>query len=254
MMGMGLWAGLDSPQPSDRIYGVVIAYVTNTKDPEQLGRVKVRFPWLSDEDESDWARVLTPMAGNGTGIYFLPSVGDEVLVAFEQGMVEFPYILGGLWSRTDKPPETNSDGKNNLQLIHSRSGHIITLDDTKGSEKITIQDKSKNNKIVIDTANNSMTLTSEQDLTLEAKGTISLKSSSGDIKINGNNLNFEAQQNCKMESSGGEVKIHGINLNFQAQQSCEMKANVKCAIESQAGMAIKCLAGVKINDGALEVT
>ncbi len=230
MMGMGLWAGLDSPQPSDRIYGVVIAYVTNTKDPDDLGRVKLKFPWLSDTDESDWARVLTPMAGNGMGIYFLPSVGDEVLVAFEQGMVEFPYILGALWSKTDKPPESNSDGKNNIQLIRSRSGHVITLDDTEGSEKITIQDKSKNNKIVIDTTKNSMTLTSEQDLTLEAKGTISLKSSSGDVKINGN------------------------NLNFQAQQDCEVKANLKCAIESQAGMAIKCLAGVKINDGALEVT
>ena len=70
---------------SSRVSGVVVGVVTNNQDPEGMGRVKVKFPWLSDEDESNWARVAAPMAGKERGFYFLPEVEDEVLVAFEHG-------------------------------------------------------------------------------------------------------------------------------------------------------------------------
>ncbi|MCM0593896.1 MAG: phage baseplate assembly protein V [Gloeotrichia echinulata DEX184] len=112
---------------ANRIFGVVIGIVTNNQDPEKFGRVKVKFPWLSDDDESYWARIATPMAGKQMGIYFLPEVNDEVLVIFEQGDVRFPYIIGSLWNGKDIPPLTNEDGKNNVRLIKSRSGHVIRL-------------------------------------------------------------------------------------------------------------------------------
>ena len=89
---------------ASRIYGVVVGVVTNNQDPEELGRVKVKFPWLSDADESDWARIATPMAGNEKGIYFLPEVDDEVLVVFEHGDLRFPYIIGALWNGQAPPP------------------------------------------------------------------------------------------------------------------------------------------------------
>ena len=221
---------LSPSEENDHFYGVTIGTVTNNQDEEGLGRVKVKLPRISDTDESYWARVLTPMAGKERGIYFLPEVDDEVLVAFDQGDVNFPYILGGLWNGQDKPPETNEDGKNNKRLIKSRSGHQIILDDTKDAEKIIIQDATGKNEIVIDSKNNAITLKVEQDLTIEAKGKISLK------------------------TSGGDVAIECNNLNIQAKQNCEIKANANCNIEANTGMGIKCLAGVKINDGALEVT
>ncbi|MDQ3855312.1 MAG: phage baseplate assembly protein V, partial [Chloroflexota bacterium] len=127
---------------------MVVGLVTNNQDPDGLGRVKVKFPWLSDEDESSWARIVTPMAGNDRGLYFLPEVDDEVLVAFEHGDVRFPYVLGALWNGKDKPPESNDDGRNDQRTIKSRSGHIIRLDD--GDEaKLEILDKTGNNSIVI---------------------------------------------------------------------------------------------------------
>src|SRR5215472_353851 len=107
---------------SDRIYGVVVGIVTNNQDPDGMGRVKVKFPWLSDQDESWWARIATVMAGSSRGSYFLPEVNDEVMVAFEHGDVRFPYVLGALWNGKDSPPTTNSDGKNSIRLIKSRSG------------------------------------------------------------------------------------------------------------------------------------
>jgi uncharacterized protein involved in type VI secretion and phage assembly len=227
MIGMNLLLGNQADH--DRIYGVTIGVVTNAKDPEKLGRIKVKFPWLSDGDESDWARVLTAMAGSQYGLFMLPEVGDEVLVAFEQGDPRFPYVLGALWNGKAKPPETNEDGKNNHRLIKSRSGHTILLDDTPGEEKIVIQDQTQKNEISIDSKTNLITIKSEKDLTIEAKGNISLNSSGGDVAIKCNNFSVQAQ-------------------------NCEIKANTKCAIEAQAGIGIRCLAGVKINDGALEVT
>lgn len=94
----------------NRCWGVVIGIVTNNRDPDGLHRVKLRFPWLGAEDESNWARVATPMAGPGRGFYALPEVDDEVLVAFDHGNVDHPYVVGSLWNGQDAPPEDNGNG------------------------------------------------------------------------------------------------------------------------------------------------
>src|SRR5262249_22667121 len=144
---------------SSRCYGVVIGVVTNNQDPDGLGRVKVKFPWLVDNDESNWARIASPMAGSDRGFSFLPAVQDEVLVAFEHGDFRSPYILGALWNGVDKPPgEKKSDSKNEKLLIKSRSQHLFILDDTAGKEKIQIIDKTGKNSIVIDSSSNKMTV------------------------------------------------------------------------------------------------
>ena len=227
----------DANEGGDRFYGVTLGIVTNNKDEEELGRVKVKFPWLSEKDESYWARVLTPMAGNQRGLYFLPEVDDEVLVAFDRGDISSPYILGGLWNGQDKPPESNSDGKNNRRIIKSRSGHQIILDDTENAEKISICDKTGKNQIVIDSKENTISIEVEKDMAIKAKGKISLESSDGDITIKCKNLAIQTQQNCEIKA----------NAKF------EVNANSNCNIQANAGMALKCMAGVKINDGALEV-
>src|SRR3974390_1449993 len=143
---MDALSGLLGPEDSgDRYYGVAFAIVTNNRDPEGLARVKVALPWMGDRAESDWARVGTPMAGPQRGVYLLPEVDDEVLVAFEQGSPSAPYVLGGLWNGKDAPPESNADGHNDRRTIKSRSGHVIRLTDTKGQEQIEIIDSSGNN-------------------------------------------------------------------------------------------------------------
>jgi uncharacterized protein involved in type VI secretion and phage assembly len=130
---------------NDRIYGASIGIVTSTDDPDALGRVKMKFPWLKDDVESPWARVVSFMAGNARGAVFRPELGDEVLVLFEHGDMRFPYVVGALWNGNDAmPTERGADAQNDVRLIKSRSGHTIVLDDTSGSEKITITDKSGN--------------------------------------------------------------------------------------------------------------
>ena len=147
-------------------------------------------------------------------MYFLPEVDDEVLVGFEHGDVRFPYVVGALWNSNDKPPEQNSDKKNNKRTIKSRSGHIVRLDDTDGSEKIEIVDKSGKQSVVIDTANNAITISADADITIT--------SSSGKLKLSGSGVEISSQADVKVEASGnldlkasGQTNVKGsvVNLN-----------------------------------------
>ncbi len=174
-----------------KMYGVAPAIVTNNQDPEGLGRVKVRFQWLSDNNETDWIRVTTLMSGRDKGTFFLPETGDEVLVAFEHGDINHPYVIGSLWNNAAQPPEANQDGRNNIRKIksrsgheiifndndsslqekieiHTRAGHKILLDDSSGQEKIEIIDKTGSNKVTIDSVQNSINIECSMQLKIKA--------------------------------------------------------------------------------------
>ncbi len=203
---MDVFAQLLQPTEADaRFYGVAFAVVTNNKDPDGLGRVKVKLPWMDDKAETDWARVVTPMAGAARGFYFLPEVDDEVLVAFEHGNPALPYVLGALWNGKDKPPESNSDGKNDRRTIRSRSGHVIRLTDTKGSETIEIIDKTTKNSIVISAKDNTITITADADITIE--------SAKGKLLLSGNGVEITSQAAVKSEAKGYMDLKAGPQLN-----------------------------------------
>ena len=198
---------------TNRMFGVVIGMVTNNQDPDGMGRVKVKFPWLSDTEESFWARVAAPMAGNGRGFYFLPEVEDEVLVTFERGDVRFPFVLGALWNGKDKPPEKNDDGKNDARTIKSRSGHVVRLNDKDGAEKIEIIDSSGKNTIVVDAVNNTIVITSEKDITLSApKGAIKLDAQKIEIKSSAD-AKVEAGAGMDLKATG-QMNVKGATINL----------------------------------------
>jgi uncharacterized protein involved in type VI secretion and phage assembly len=125
------------------LYGVYPAIVTDIKDPEQIGRVKVRLPWAPDPagaQAEGWARIATLMAGSNRGSFFMPEVNDEVLVAFEAGDARHPYVVGGLWNGRDAPPATmDSKGQNNRKVLRSRNGITVVMDDTTGSERLILE-------------------------------------------------------------------------------------------------------------------
>lgn len=184
--------------------GVAMAIVADNEDPQKLGRVKLTYPWREAEDESYWARIAVPMAGPDMGTYFLPEEGDEVLVGFENGDLEYPYVLGGLWNGQREPPEDNADGENDIRTIRSRSGHeltfddaeaggaitietdaghTVTLDDESGSEEIAIEDKSGQNSLTLDPNTGEIELQAGSSLSIEApnieltgEGSVSIES------------------------------------------------------------------------------
>jgi len=190
---------------AERIFGVVIGIVSNNQDPDGLARVKVTFPWLSESEESHWARIVSFMAGENRGAYFLPEVGDEVLLAFEHGDINRPYVIGALWNGVDKSPASNDDGNNNVRVIQSRSGHKIRLDDTDGSEKIEIIDKKGSNSIVWDTASDKITVSADKD--------VEIKAGQGKITMQATEIKVNSSGNATIEASG-TMTIKGATVNI----------------------------------------
>ena len=170
------------PRSQGRVTGVVTGIVSSNTDPDYLGRVKLRLPWRSDEFETDWARVVAPMAGKDRGTYFLPDVGDEVLVAFDGDDIRYPYVLGALWSKTDPPPDKNENSKNSIRLIKTPGGHLLKFVDRENEDAILIQladgkkVEIKSGGIQIDDGSNKITLDAKAGtVTIEAKSSLSLK-------------------------------------------------------------------------------
>jgi uncharacterized protein involved in type VI secretion and phage assembly len=123
--------------PSERqLFGVVIAQVIANDDQTQLGRVQLRLPWLPGVEP--WARVASPMAGANCGIFFAPQPGDEVLVAFENGDLADPFVLGGLWNGVDRPPQPVDPV--NRRAVRTPAGHELVFDDKARSISITSAD------------------------------------------------------------------------------------------------------------------
>lgn len=193
------------------VKGVAIAVVTQNNDDEKMCRVKVRYPWHDQPSESYWARLSTPMAGDGRGLVLIPEVGDEVLVAFEREDLRFPYVLGGLWNGQDKPPIANEDGKNDKRILQSRKKHYLLFNDGSSGvvelkhekgRKITLDDNGfavqdeKGNVVKVDSNSGAMTIEAKGQLSikaatiaLEATGTLELKAS-GTVTIRGALVNI----------------------------------------------------------------
>ncbi|MGO4259045.1 phage baseplate assembly protein V [Lysobacter sp. TAB13] len=137
---------LSERQPSGwggRWHGVFVALVTDIKDPDNQGRVKIALPWSPDaggQRYEGWARLATLFGGDNRGSWFVPDVDDEVLVAFEHGDPRRPCVLGGLWNGKDKPPASmDGAGKNYKKVLRSRNGVQITLDDQDGREQLLLE-------------------------------------------------------------------------------------------------------------------
>ena len=126
-----------------RWYGVFPALVSDIKDPDGQGRVKITLPWSPDGGGSRyeaWARLATLMGGNNRGSWFIPDVNDEVLIVFEGGDPRRPYVIGGLWNGSDTPPDSmDGAGNNHRKVLRSRNGVKVTLDDTDGQEKLILE-------------------------------------------------------------------------------------------------------------------
>ncbi len=124
-----------------RFYGAAVGLVTNLNDPDQTGRIKVRFPWLHDTEESHWCRVSAGQAGKSRGNFIRPEIGDEVLVMFERGDPNQPFVVGSLWNGKDAPPGPgNADGKNDHKFFQSRAGHQLIFNDGDDGGYIEVHD------------------------------------------------------------------------------------------------------------------
>lgn len=220
------------------INGVVVALVTDNKDPNDTARVKLKFPWLDDNYESDWARITQLGAGPDSGAHFIPEVNDEVLVAFEFGDIRRPYVVGSLYNGKDKPKLGDGlfdNGKVKRRGFISRKGHkFIFFDDANktglafisSDGKLKISLNETNSEIHIKSAGK-VRVESQQDMTLESQANLNLKAGQG-LKVEaGTNLDLKGGSGAKLDGgpqvevkASGQLKVSGamVDVNNGALQ------------------------------------
>ncbi|ESW93128.1 phage tail protein [Mesorhizobium sp. LSJC269B00] len=201
---------------SASVNGIVVGVVTSLDDPLGLHRVEVQLPHLGGK-VAPWARLVTPMAGEGRGLVLRPEVGDEVLVAYEQGDPQRAYVLGALWSNVDRPPPGEPEPvSNHWRFLRSRSGHLIKLDDTPGAERIEIEDKDGKRRLVIDSGGEKIQLVSDSGpVTIEASnGDVTVSAPSGKVMVN-------AQEVLVQAADQAEIKAVTLKLSASADFTIE---------------------------------
>ena len=238
------------PPPNPNVNAVIsetqTALVTDNNDPEGLGRIKVKLPWQNGE-ETPFIRIANQYAGMERGFYFLPEVDDEVLVGFEQGNINNPYVLGSLYNGKDKPDGWDNPD-NTLKVIKTRNGNQIHFIDDDGKEEIRILNKDAsdatneislslegNGKISIKTkgdmelsAEGNMTFTSKKSITMKADQSINMESGSG--------TKMKASE-TKMEATG-KFEVKAANVNIEGSASSKMKA-AQTSVEGSAQVEVK---------------
>lgn len=191
----------------DRWPGVVPAIVTNSDDPNGWGRVKVKFPWLSDSEESDWARVIGIGGGNAAGFCAVPAVEDEVLVTFVHGDFGSPVVLGGLWNGQDALPSQVANApegeKSKVRTWHTPKGHRITLyDNSENKIEVVTQGGLS---IKLDDNGAEITIDSSANITVKAGASLTLQASNVSIKAD---ANLELNSNGPVAIKGAIVALN----------------------------------------------
>jgi uncharacterized protein involved in type VI secretion and phage assembly len=201
LAGAGIWPG------------VYPAVVSDVKDPDGQGRVRVRLPWAADIDGARyeaWARLATMMAGNNRGTWFVPDPEDEVLLAFESGDPSRPYIIGALWNGQDAPPESmDGNGDNYLHVIRSRNGVKVTFDDHDGQEKMILETPGGSrvtladgpSSVVVEDANGNSVKLESQGITITGSAMVTVNASTVDVsagmvKVNAGLSKFSGVVQC----------------------------------------------------------
>ncbi len=200
---------------SGQMPGLVEALVVDNVDPDELGRVKLKFPTLPDMPESFWARLVMPMAGRERGWMTIPEVDDEVLVAFVHGDFNHAIVLGSLYNGVDTPPYANEDGDNNLRVFQSRSGHRLTFDDTSGSERIELISHNEEIRIIWDSAGKTLSVYAGEDIIVEAGNTIDFKCT--DFKLEASaSVSVKAGTTMNLEAGASATVNGGTQLTMTA--------------------------------------
>ncbi|RFZ92281.1 type IV secretion protein Rhs [Mucilaginibacter conchicola] len=212
---------------------IQLANVVDNTDPQGQGRVKVKFKWqCTSNDNTEWLRVMTPDAGNSDkvsknrGFVFIPEVGDQVVVAFEEGNIARPFILGSVFHGKNG---SGGAASNNSKSVTSKSGHTIFMDDAAG---ILVRDKTGLNHIFID-GNNAITATADNNVNLQTGGVmITLNKEEDKIVLQAKNIEIRAAENFSISGDGGPTK--NGSMSFDTKLDISVKNDLSMSGEANA--------------------
>jgi len=219
-----------------------IAEVVDNKDSDNIGRIQVRFPWMTSEEKTPWIRIMMPHAHSERGIYFIPEIGDSVIVDFENGDPDCPIVMGSLYHGNAKPAKWYNEN-NDLKAIMTKSGNELLFNDESGNETIQIFNKDQENMITL-------TLEGSKKIRIESTGYIEIQADK-DISLKADNIEMTANKkislNCNdLEGAiGNNTKIDtGSNYELSAGMNAKINAGTNCEVSS--GMDTKIEAGANL--------
>ena len=185
----------------------------DNNDPMGMGRVRVQFPWQEEKNQmTPWIRLIQPHSGAGKGFHFIPEIGEEVLVGFESGNAEKPFVMGTHYNGGEKS-SFHTEG-NDLKVIKTRSGHTIIMDDSEDKMSITILDQA-GNTIYLDTIKKSITIQAPETIDIICK-----------------NLNIKVEENMKTNVGHNQENTIGKNIKTIAKEEISQDSGKKTIIAS----------------------
>jgi len=198
-----------------------LADVVDNADPQGHGRIKVKFKWeCKTNDVTEWLRVITPDAGSSDkvsknrGFVFIPEIGDQVALTFEEGNIARPIVLGSVFHGKSG---SGGSASNNSKSLTSKSGHTVQMNDAGG---ITIKDKTGGNHIVVD-GNNKVTVTSSQTVVM-TNGTAAITLEGDKITIHASEIEI-----AKKGGNSAKIDINGDATNINAKDTIITSSNNK---------------------------
>jgi uncharacterized protein involved in type VI secretion and phage assembly len=231
------------------------AKVVDNKDPDKMGRIKVRMYWQKDSDTTGWIRYMAHHSGKSRGFYFIPEIDDEVIVAFENGNLNMPFVIGSVYNgKANSSDRAETD--NLFKSIRTISGNEIYFSDKSGEETIHVYTKDKKNEILISMKDDGIIkIKSNKNIAIEAPENIEVKSK---------NMKFEAQE--KIEFKAKEFKVgaqtliqmdsmkdfkqKGLDVTVEATKGYVMKANATAKLSANATMEVSSSAKTSVKAGA----
>ncbi|CAB4677651.1 unannotated protein [freshwater metagenome] len=249
---MGLQGAAES---TFKLNGVYPAIVTDVEDPEFLGRVLLSFPWLSETFVSTWARVVQQGAGEGLGMQIMPEPTDEVLVAFENGQLDSPYVLGGLYS-ADRlgavPAAELIEGTTMVRAFTSREGHQLLFNDNPDDSSLTIQTTFGASCIVRLSPETGISITtiegqpiiinSDAEVTVNSEGAVVINASEvtlsgeGAVEINGADVSITAEGAVEITTEGA-ITLTGSDINLASEGSVSIEADMISLVAGEINIA-----------------
>lgn len=206
-----------------------VAIVKSNDDPDKLGRVKVQFPWQKDNEQTPWIRVINLYTGHEFGSQFIPEINNEVLIGFNGGNVERPYVMGQFYNISNSPLDDWSTANNDIKGIKTKSGNMLIFNDDEGS--ITLKDKA-GSSIVLDgngnisiSASGEVSISGKEEVSLQSDDEVSLNGASEVSLESGNEVSIHAASEVSIKSDS-ELNAEAINLTLTGNAQATLEGTI----------------------------
>lgn len=232
-----------SPEKAVQRTGISLARVTDIKDPKNWGRVKCTY--ISSEKDAvmtGWIYCLTMFGGNQNGAFFHPNVGDIVGIAYENGNVHRPFVIGSLWIGKNKPPEAIQDGKNEVYKFITPNKSYVEFTDTKGKEKITAATPKKRTAILDDEKKQMSVTDGKTSITIdEGKGLTEIKCDKKlTIKVgSGVTIECDGTTGAVKIKANKSINLEAAQINVKASGTAEISSSGAATLKSNGMLTIK---------------